>query len=348
MRPKTWLGVALALAAWGCEPEQRPKGSNDDVSKCLPADGQVRGLKLASEPMACAGKALAERMKGEADIYLSYGFDHAASARYTNTWSKAAAEKAVLRVDVFRMRDATAAFGAYAYQSHVLEPPVEKVELGAGARMGALSAHLWKADCYVKVETEDRSQEGRDMMRQVLAHITRRIVGDSPRPQALAKLPPTACIVDTARIFTNTASLGNVHWLADADVLSLVDGTVGAVAESFSGAALFAVLYPDQAAAAKGWTTYRKFLGGQGGTQQGPLVVASKEGGRLSAAFLRDSCVAGVWDAASAREATDLATRMLKHLGWEGPPPPKPTTAAPAAKKGDAPSTADPAAKPTP
>ena len=337
MRPTTRLLPCLVLVVTicGCELEEGSQPvSSGDVTACLPPDGAVQGLKLAVTPTKFASADLAKRLGAEADVYTAYGFDCGASARYTNAWSKAEGEDAEIQVDIFRMRDPAAAFGAYSYQSHGLEPPVRRRPIGAGATIGALGGHLWKADCYVKVETKDKSPEGRDMVRKILKHVARRISGESPQPPVLASLPPGMCNPDRVRFFTNKASLDIVHWVADDDVLALGKSVEGAVAETADGeATAFVVRYPDGAAALTGWRAYRKFLESKGGGTQGPIVIAEHPAGVFCAASLKDTCVAGVWEAKTSKAATGFATRVFTHLGGKlPPPPPKPTTRTPSSK----------------
>jgi len=226
------------------------------------------------------------------------------------------------------MRDACAAFGAYTYQSHVLEAPAEDIALGAGARLGALSGHLWKADCYVKVESADRSAGDRSMVRRVLEHVARHIVGDSPKPTAVRALPPTLPGADRPRVFVDKVTLGNIHWLSDDDILALEAGTQGAVIETVDNALFFVVVYPDAGAAARGWSSYRKFLDTHGASEEGAFVVAKLKDGTHAAAFTRGAFVAGIWNASSARSATALAAKGLAHIrGLAGDAPTAPATA---------------------
>ena len=321
--------VVLVLVLCGCEVEEGPpkRTSNDDLLPCLPADGEIRGLTLAVEPKRISRDGLAGHVSGEAGIYLSYGFDHLVTARYTNTLSSADPEQRFIQLDVFRMRDAYAAFGAYTYQSHVLEGPARDIALGAGARLGALSGHLWKADCYVKVESADRSADGRSMVRRILERVTRHIVGDSPKPTSVRAVPPTLPGADRPRVFVDKVTLGNIHWLSDDDILALEPGTQGAVIETVDNALFFVVLYPDTGAAARGWSSYRKFLDDRGANEEGAFVVAKFKDGTHTAAFARGAIVAGIWNASSARSATGLAAKALAHIrGLAGDAPPAPAT----------------------
>ncbi|MFW6108402.1 MAG: DUF6599 family protein [bacterium] len=137
------LAAALALVGGGCEEVARkpPKRtSNDDVLPYLPGDGDVRGLTPTVEPRRLEGEQLSQHLRAEAGLYLAYGVDHAASARYENRLTQAEGEERAVQVDVFRMRDPTAAYGIYTHQSHVLEPPTSEASVGAEARLGGLSA----------------------------------------------------------------------------------------------------------------------------------------------------------------------------------------------------------------
>ena len=311
------LAVALAVALCGCEMEPGPpkRTTNDDVLGYLPADGEIEGLSLSAAPKRLSPEQLGQHLADEAPLFLAYGVDHLATARYENARSSAEPEQRFVQADVFRMRDATAAFGAYAYHSHVLEAPAQQPSIGAAARLGALSGHLWKADCYVRVETGDRSADGRAVMRRVLEHVTRHIAGDSPRPTVLDAVPRTIPGDRRPRLFTDKVTLGNICWLSDHDVLAL-DGAQahGVVIDTVLNAIFFVALYPSTPAVDKAWASYRKFLDAHDAAEHGPLVVAKLADGTYTAAFKRGTYLAGVWNARDASAAAAIATKGLQHI----------------------------------
>lgn len=335
--------TALALVLASCEPtEQEPKRtSNDDVALCLPADGDVRGLKRVGEPTRVSRDELTKALPGEAEIYLAYGFDRMATAQYENTLADPEADDRTVRVEVFRMTSPTAAFGVYAYQSHVLEEPIVDLGIGAGARIGARTGHVWKADCYARVEVAGPAIADRAAKQRILEHVTRQIAGASPRPPVLGAVPDTIPGAERPRLFLDKTTLGNIHWLSDANILMLGDGALGAVIDTVEGARCFVVLYPDAAAAAKGWEAYRGFLEARKATEEGDFTVASLQENTHAAAFRRGPYVAGVWSARSAPAAADLARKLLDRIRQLLPEPePAPATATPATTAPSAPATA--------
>jgi hypothetical protein len=307
------LAITLALAGCG-EGKKAAAPGDGDVLACLPAKGEIEGLKLASPPAKFAGTDLSKHVAGEADVYHSYGFECVATARYANTLSKAGPEKASIQVDVFRMRDPIAAYGAYSYHSYDTEPPVTRLGLGAGALLGASSGHLCKGNCYVKVETPEKSEEAREVMRSVLRCVAKKIAGKSTPPDILDKLPLGMALPGRVRLFTDSGNLGNIHWISDTDIFALVRGVQGVVGETADGENAFVVLYPDDASAAKGWSRYREFLVGSGAAEQGIFMVGKQDDNTYTAAFRKGACVAGAWDARTADRATDLAARIATHI----------------------------------
>lgn len=312
------LVAAVAILGWGCEEVvQRPprRTSNDDVLPCLPGNEEVRGLTLTVEPKRIERGQLGQHLRAEATLYLAYGVDHMASARYENTLTQAEPEQRYVQVDVFRMRNPTAAYGLYTCQSHVLEPPTADASIGAEARLGGLSSHLWEADCYVKAETGDRTADGRTMMRQVLEHVARHIVGDSPRPEVLDAAPTTLPGAGRPRLFTDKVTLGTIHWVSDQDVLALGNADVqGLVIDTVDNAFFFVVRYPSARTAERGWAVYSRFLEAADATKQGPLLVAKLGDDGHAAAFALGTYVAGVWAAPTARSATDIAMKGYHHI----------------------------------
>ena len=335
--------TALALALVSCEPvEQEPKQtSNDDAALCLPGDGDIRGLKRVGEPTRVSRDGISKALPAEAEIYLAYGFDHMATAQYEITLADPEADDRTVRVEVFRMTSPTAAFGVYSYQSHVLEEPIVDLGIGAGARIGARTGHVWKADCYARVEAADPAIADRATKQRILEHVTRHIAGASPKPAVLGAIPDTVPGAEYPRLFLNKTTLGNIHWLSDADILALGGGAIGAVIDTVEDARCFVVLYPDPAAAARGWEAYRGFLDARKATEEGDFVVASLQENTHAAAFRRGPYVAGVWNARSAHAATDLARKLLDHIRQLLPEPePAPATATPATTAPSAPTTA--------
>jgi len=307
----------------GCGGEReppRPASANPDAAARLPADGKIKGLKLDSPPKKYLGEDLAKWIKEGSDVYQAYGFDHLATARYTNTLSEVDPQDAYVHVEVFRMRDATAAYGAYSYDSHrhkiEADSPITHLVLGGGiAQIAAYDARLVKGDCYVKIETGDDSATGSKMMHQVVKHVAKKIVGEGRRPKVLYRLLSAEEVTDRVRLFTDKATLDMIRPTGGEDIFAMVEGAVGAVADTLDGAYVFAVLYPDDASARKGWRTYRTFLESKGATEQDGIVSVRLADETSSAAFRKGRCVAGVWGASDTNRALELTEKARKQLG---------------------------------
>jgi len=113
----------------------------------LPADGDIPGWSLVTEPEHFEADNLWEYINGQADFFIDYGFVRVDTAEYRNDQ-----ESSSVVLEVYRMGRPQEAFGIFAAERTRDDRPLE---VGAQAYLGANVLGFWQAEQYVKLTSFD-------------------------------------------------------------------------------------------------------------------------------------------------------------------------------------------------
>lgn len=180
MRVRLQLALVLIAVLVGCSPP-----ASDDPSigvGLLPTEASLDGWAIVDGPTVYSADGLFEYLNGGAPLYLKYGFEELAHARY----QLGADELASVTIDVFRMSSELGAFGLY---SSIRPPAVSPREWGAeGYRSGSVAA-AWRGSVYVHGEADDERPELIDALDRMVESVCRSAGGTTSRPSILEPLP---------------------------------------------------------------------------------------------------------------------------------------------------------------
>jgi hypothetical protein len=152
-----------------------------DMAELLPADSCGSGWQIEGRPLFYDRETLSERINGEAELYLPYGFDRMAAARY------AAANKADtgMDVEIYRMGSPLDAFGIFA---NYRQKEGSSLPFGAESNLSGSQLFLYQGRYFVHIQTTGSVTAGPDSLVRCAQTVAFRLPGTTGRPPELSVL----------------------------------------------------------------------------------------------------------------------------------------------------------------
>ena len=147
----------------------------------LPADGELPGWSLVTEPEHYEADNLWEYINGQADFFIDYGFVRVDTAEYRNDQ-----ESSSVVLEVYRMGRPQEAFGIFAAER---TPDDRPLEIGAGAYLGANVLGFWQAERYVKLTSFDEGPAVEQLLIGLAEEISSRIPSQGHELETLLLFP---------------------------------------------------------------------------------------------------------------------------------------------------------------
>ena len=176
------ISIVMACAACGGgEPSQDEHGPTIATGFDLPADRELPGWSLATEPMHFEADNLWEYINGQADFFIDYGFVRVDTAEYRNDQ-----ESSSVVLEVYRMGRPQEAFGIFAAERTRDDRPLE---IGAGAYLGANVLGFWQAEQYVKLTSFDEGPAVEQLLIALAEEISSRLPSQGHELETLVLFP---------------------------------------------------------------------------------------------------------------------------------------------------------------
>jgi hypothetical protein len=147
----------------------------------LPADGELPGWSLVTEPEHYEADNLWEYINGQADFFIDYGFVRVDAAEYRNDQ-----ESSSVVLEVYRMGRPQEAFGIFAAERTRDDRPLE---IGAEAYLGANVLGFWQGEQYVKITSFDEGSAIEQLLIGLAEEISSRIPGQERELETLLLFP---------------------------------------------------------------------------------------------------------------------------------------------------------------
>jgi hypothetical protein len=147
----------------------------------LPADGELPGWSLVTEPEHYEADNLWEYINGQADFFIDYGFVRVDAAEYRNDQ-----ESSSVVLEVYRMGRPQEAFGIFAAERTQDDRPLE---IGAEAYLGANVLGFWQGEQYVKITSFDEGSAIEQLLIGLAEEISSRIPGQERELETLLLFP---------------------------------------------------------------------------------------------------------------------------------------------------------------
>lgn len=256
--------------------------------------GAIDGWKKTGPPRLFTPENLSDHIDGGAELYISYNFRSALSAKYADP-----AENEIA-VDIFDMGGSHDAFGVFAHTRETIA-----AELGQGSEYGGGLLTFWKDRYYVSILAYPETPEAKSAVFKLGRAIDGAIANEGPLPPILALLPGEGRIPESVRFFHHYIWLNGFHFVSNENVLDIAGDTPSALAKyRRAGETMFLllVLYPGPERAEAAAVRFRKEL--LGGAQDG---MARLKDGRWTGIERRGNRIAAVF---SAPDAASLGTLL--------------------------------------
>lgn len=118
-------------------------------------------------------------INGAAETYLAYGFVDLHVAEYKKG-------KSVIRLEMYRHRDHTMAFGIYSTER---SPSFNYISLGSQGYIAEGAVNFFKGDYYVKIRTYSKNEKTLEAVQSLARSTAGMIQGSTDMPQALSLFP---------------------------------------------------------------------------------------------------------------------------------------------------------------
>ena len=197
-RPIRLALVTIAMACAACgggDPSQDEHVPTIATGVDLPADGELPGWSLATEPMHFEADNLWEYINGQADFFIDYGFVRVDTAEYRNDQ-----ESSSVVLEIYRMGRPQEAFGIFAAER---TPDDRPLEIGAQAYLGTNVLGFWQAEQYVKLTSFDEGAAVEQLLIGFAEEISARIPSQGQELETLLLFPEEDRVEASARFIPN-------------------------------------------------------------------------------------------------------------------------------------------------
>ena len=196
IRHAVFISIVMACAACGGgDPSQEEHVPTIATGVDLPADGELPGWSLATEPMHFEADNLWEYINGQADFFIDYGFVRVDTAEYRNDQ-----ESSSVVLEIYRMGRPQEAFGIFAAER---TPDDRPLEIGAQAYLGTNVLGFWQAEQYVKLTSFDEGAAVEQLLIGFAEEISARIPSQGQELETLLLFPEEDRVEASARFIPN-------------------------------------------------------------------------------------------------------------------------------------------------
>jgi hypothetical protein len=209
-----------------------------EMEELLPPVSCGVGWRIEAQPVFYNRETLSDRIDGEAELYLPYGFDRLAAARYASEKSPAVG----MDVEIYRMGSPLDAFGMFA---NYRQKDGRSLEVGADSNLSGLQLFLYQGRYFVHIQITGADAVDQDALAGCGKVVAARMTGPTSRPPELAPFDRPEVTRGTERYLPQSL-LGydflNRGIMADAvvdgsnlQIFVLLDTTARSAAEAFDG-----------------------------------------------------------------------------------------------------------------
>jgi hypothetical protein len=179
--------MVLLLTASSLRAQEKP------IDGLLPATCGS-GWKIEGPVSTYSRENLYRYIDGEAELYMPYGFDRAATAIYSQAGNK----ESGLVVNIFKMGSLLDAFGIY---SNYRSPTLQTASVGAEGFVDESELMFFQDRYFVQIETSGTLTQESPVFLACAASVAHNLPDGTTQPPELALVHPPGFVTDTEKYF---------------------------------------------------------------------------------------------------------------------------------------------------
>lgn len=166
--------------------------------------------QMEGEPKQYTPDDLYKYINGGAELYLSFGFQEAASCVYTRD------NQPDILLDLFDMGSSQSAFGVFSHSRERLE-----TDFGQGSQSDPGLLIFWKDRYYVSLLANPETPVSRKAVSRIARQIEQTIPETGPLPEILNALPGEGLIEESIRTFQHHAWINTYYTISEENLLDI-------------------------------------------------------------------------------------------------------------------------------
>jgi hypothetical protein len=274
----TCLLFALSVVLLALSSAPAASAENSSLLSILPDGGCGEGWVMEEKPALFTADTLFDHINGEAELYLPYGFDSLATARYV----KKAPSGSPFVADVYRMGSLLDAFGIYSNYRKASAPPCD---VGADCFRSSSQLLFYQDRYFVRLQATDTPTPGQDVFLACGRAISAKLPPGKNRPAEMDFLNAPGIAPKTERYIAQSV-LGYPFFRRGLTADAVVGGERTQV---------FVVIEDSAASARKAFDEYHASLKASG------KIIASTDAGGWPSIAASDPLYRGVYIEQSGR-----------------------------------------------
>ena len=163
-----------------------------DMSSFIPTSYCGAGWKMDGKIIFYDRETLSDRINGEAELYMPYGFDRMVAARFTSEKTPTAG----IDVEIYRMGSLLDSFGMY---SNYRQKDGQSVNIGAESNLSGSQLFLYKGRYFIHIQATGTDSSNSDALAECAKLVASSLPGERNRPSELSAFDRPEIVKGTER-----------------------------------------------------------------------------------------------------------------------------------------------------
>jgi hypothetical protein len=164
----------------------------DDMGSFVPKNYCGTGWKIDGKTISYDRDTLSDRINGEAELYMPYGFDRMVAARYSSEKTPADG----IDIEIYRMASLLDSFGMYA---NYRQKDGLRINIGAESNLSGSQLFLYQGRYFIHIQTTGANSSNSDALSECAKLVAASLPGERNRPAELSVFDRPEIIKGTER-----------------------------------------------------------------------------------------------------------------------------------------------------
>ncbi len=163
-----------------------------DMGGFFPTSYCGAGWKIDGKTIFYDRDTLSDRINGEAELYMPYGFDRMATARYSSEKTPAAG----IDVEIYRMASLLDSFGIY---SNYRQKGGQRINIGAESNLSGSQLFLYQGHYFIHIQITGTDSSHSEVLTECAKLVASSLPGERSRPSELSAFDRPEMVKGTER-----------------------------------------------------------------------------------------------------------------------------------------------------